>query len=126
MVGLLDIVTLRRSKPDLGLDAGRQGAVIHVHSADAYEVEFVDDTGSIVTTLGASDVGRVEPGQDVGAVHLELYSDPGGAYRWRLVAANGELIAHSESYGSKEDCLRGIQLAVRSIREAPILDRTAA
>lgn len=126
MVGLLDIVTLRTSKPDLGLDAGRQGAVIHVHSTDAYEVEFVDDTGSIVTTLGASDVGRVDTWQGAGAVSLELYSDLGGAYRWRLVTANGEVIAQSESYRSKVDCLRGIQLAVQSIREAPILDRTAA
>ncbi|MCA1569282.1 MAG: DUF1508 domain-containing protein [Chloroflexi bacterium] len=30
--------------------------------------------------------------------HMEVYRDVGGGYRWRLVAANNEITATSESY----------------------------
>ena len=44
-IHLLDTVALVRDVPDLGLVAGEVGAVVEVLSNDAYEVEFVDDSG---------------------------------------------------------------------------------
>lgn len=38
--------------------------------------------------------------------HVELYRDDAGEHRWRLVAANGEIIADSgEGYVNRDDCL---------------------
>lgn len=48
---------------------------------------------------------------------FEVYKDAESKYRFRLKAANGETIAASEGYNSKEACMDGIQ-SVRS--NAPI------
>ena len=44
-IQLLDTVALVRDLPELGLVAGEVGAVVEVLSADAFEVEFVDESG---------------------------------------------------------------------------------
>lgn len=50
---------------------------------------------------------------------FEIYKDSQGEFRWRLRAANGEVIANGEGYTSKAGCLNGIE----SVREnAPIAE----
>ncbi|MGL4552320.1 MAG: DUF4926 domain-containing protein [Gemmataceae bacterium] len=44
-IDLFATVALREDLPDLELSTGEVGAVVEVHSADAYEVEFVDQEG---------------------------------------------------------------------------------
>ena len=51
---------------------------------------------------------------------FELYKSS-GKFRWRLVAANGEIIAQGQAYASKQKALQGIDL-VRSAGDAPLLD----
>lgn len=63
------------------------------------------------------------PGREV--VHFEIYQT-GGDWRWRLVAANAEVIAWGEAYRSKADCLRAVELLQRTSAETPIEDRAAA
>ena len=48
---------------------------------------------------------------------FEWYVDNAGKYRFRLKAANGEMIATSEGYASKQGCVEGIE-SVR--KNAPI------
>jgi uncharacterized protein YegP (UPF0339 family) len=48
---------------------------------------------------------------------FEWYVDKVGKYRFRLKAANGEMIAISEGYASKQGCVDGIE-SVR--KNAPI------
>ena len=48
---------------------------------------------------------------------FEWYVDKTGKYRFRLKAANGEMIAISEGYASKQGCVEGIE-SVR--KNAPI------
>jgi len=48
---------------------------------------------------------------------FEWYVDKAGKYRFRLKAANGEMIATSEGYASKQGCVDGIE-SVR--KNAPI------
>jgi uncharacterized protein YegP (UPF0339 family) len=43
------------------------------------------------------------------AGHFEVYKDAAGKYRFRLKAANGEVIATGEAYNSKEACMDGVQ-----------------
>ena len=56
-----DTVVLRRPLPDYGLEEGDVGAVVHRHSADAFEVEFISAEGSTVAviTLRAEDLRPV-------------------------------------------------------------------
>lgn len=53
------------------------------------------------------------------AAKFEVYLDAKNEYRFRLKAGNGEVIATSEGYKSKDSCLKGID----SVKEnAPVAD----
>jgi uncharacterized protein YegP (UPF0339 family) len=56
---------------------------------------------------------------------FQVFSDKLGEYRFRLLASNGEIIAASEGYLTKEGCLNGIE-AVKKSCIAEIEDLTAA
>lgn len=57
----LDTVVLTHDVPDAGLCTGDLGAVVHLHSADVVEVEFVTAAGrtQALLTLGTADVRAV-------------------------------------------------------------------
>lgn len=40
---------------------------------------------------------------------FEVYRDTAGEYRWRLQAANGEIVAVSEGYTRSSDCQRSAE-----------------
>lgn len=52
---------------------------------------------------------------------FEVYRDRAGKYRWRLRAANGEIIASSEGYSSKAACEGGIAAVKREARKARVV-----
>ncbi len=57
-------------------------------------------------------------------MRFELFRDAAGHWRWRLRAANGEVIADSaESYVRREDCEHGIVL-VKGAAQASVVDMT--
>lgn len=63
MIRELDSVVLRVDKPELGLEAGDVGTVVHVYGGGAgYEVEFTTLTGHPlgVLTLAPEEVRAVE------------------------------------------------------------------
>lgn len=52
----------------------------------------------------------------------QIYKSSQSQWRWRLLAANNRIIAHSgESYWNKADCLAAIQL-VQGSSLAPIYE----
>ena len=53
---------------------------------------------------------------------FEMYKDKAERFRFRLVAANGEIIAASEAYESKEGCRGGIESVRTNALEAEIVD----
>jgi len=55
---------------------------------------------------------------------FEIYKDATGKYRFRLVAANNEIIAISEAYESKDGCKSGIESVKKSAPKASIADLT--
>ena len=59
-----DNVVLRRPLPDFGLETGDVGAIVHRHTDDAFEVEFVSGEGATVAvvTLRAADLRPVSAG----------------------------------------------------------------
>lgn len=52
---------------------------------------------------------------------FELYQDKAGAYRFRLKARNGEIIAVSESYTAWAGCRNGIESVKKNAPGADIL-----
>jgi len=58
-----DTIVLDKDLPDLGLQRGDLGAVVHVHSTDELEVEFVTADGNTqaLVTLPVDAVRPVAP-----------------------------------------------------------------
>lgn len=52
----------------------------------------------------------VEGGSKLSNPKYQLYQDTSGEYRFRLKAANGEIIAQGEGYESKDGALNGIEV----------------
>lgn len=60
---------------------------------------------------------------------FEIYEGKKGfwskaAYRWRLVAGNGEVVAHGEGYSSKYNAQRAVQTVADGILSAEVVDLT--
>ncbi len=55
---------------------------------------------------------------------FEIYKDSAGKFRFRLRAANSEIIAVSEGYESKASCKTGIQSVKTNAPKAKIVDMT--
>lgn len=53
------------------------------------------------------------------APRFEIYKDLDDEFRWRLRAANGEIVASSEAYTSEADARRGVETAQRLVAIAP-------
>ena len=55
-------------------------------------------------------------------MHYRMYRDVQGGWRWRLVAANGRIIADSgESYVHRQHCAEAIDLVKGSVL-APVYE----
>jgi len=52
---------------------------------------------------------------------FEVYVDKAGEFRFRLKARNGEIIAVSEGYKAKTDCLKGIESVRRNAPDAEVV-----
>ena len=55
---------------------------------------------------------------------FELYKDKSDKYRFRLKAANGEIIAVSEAYNQKASAENGIDSVRRNAQTATVSDLT--
>ena len=54
------------------------------------------------------------------AAKFELYKDKKGEFRFRLVAPNGQTIATSEGYKTKESAKNGIESVKKNAPAAPV------
>lgn len=55
---------------------------------------------------------------------FELYTDAGGKFRFRLKAANGQVIAASQAYESKKSALNGIESVRKNAGDATLDDQS--
>ncbi len=70
--------------------------------------------------VGEVEDQTVEPIVEVKHPKFEMYTDKSGEYRFRLKARNGEIIATSEGYKSKDSCENGIESVKKNAPEAEI------
>ena len=53
---------------------------------------------------------------------FEWYKDKKGKFRFRLKAANGEIIATGEAYASKDGCVNGIESVKKNAPIAKVVE----
>jgi len=53
---------------------------------------------------------------------FEVYHDKAGEYRFRLKASNGQIIAVSQAYKSRESCLKGIESVKNNAPNAEVFE----
>ena len=53
---------------------------------------------------------------------FEWYKDKAEKFRWRLKAANGEVIATSEGYNAKDSCVKGIESVKKNAPIAKVVE----
>ncbi|MBN1272513.1 MAG: YegP family protein [Candidatus Aminicenantes bacterium] len=56
------------------------------------------------------------------AAKFEIYKDKKGEFRFRLIAANGQVIANSEGYKTKAACLKGIESVKQNAPKTDIVE----
>lgn len=64
----------------------------------------------------------VGSGVKVRCPKFEVYTDKSGQFRFRLKAANGQVIAVSEGYAAKANCLNGVESVRKNAPEAEIAE----
>jgi uncharacterized protein len=74
---------------------------------------------------------KLDPYHDYGkgaemAGKFEITKDHAGKYRFHLKAANGEIIAQSQGYGTKESAKKGIESVKENAPRAKVEDLTEA
>lgn len=57
-------------------------------------------------------------------IRFEIYRDVAGTFRWRLVAANNEIVAWGEGYMSKQGAIDSANWVKRCASTAPVRDLT--
>jgi uncharacterized protein len=55
---------------------------------------------------------------------IQIYNDKNGKFRFKLVTINGETIAVSESYTTKEKALKGIESVKKSASSTIVEDKS--
>lgn len=53
---------------------------------------------------------------------FEIYKDKVGEFRFRLKAPNGEIIAVSEGYTTKQNTMKGVESVKEHAKNADIID----
>ncbi len=72
--------------------------------------------------VGGVEDQTVEPVVAVKHPKYEIYTDKAGEFRFRLKAANGQIVAASEGYKSKSGCENGIESVKKNAPEAEVVE----
>ncbi|MCI6989036.1 MAG: DUF1508 domain-containing protein [Campylobacter sp.] len=62
----------------------------------------------------------VDSSQKLSFPKFQIYADKAGKFRFRLCATNGQIIATSDDFIKKEDCLKVINLVINQAKDAEI------
>ena len=67
---------------------------------------------------------KIERGVKLAGKRFEIFKNAVGKFRFRLRAQNGEIIAESQGYESKEGCQKGIASVQENASKAETKDYT--
>jgi len=117
----------------LGGKAGKLTFEIYEDNAKEYRWRLKAANGEILATAGQGykakrdcqeGVDRIKTQANSDKVTFEVYEDKAKEHRWRLKAANGQVIAaSSEGYKAKADCDRAIALIRKEASKAEVVEK---
>jgi len=103
-------------KFDLKATNGQVIATSEVYTSKAACLNGIESVKA--NCIGEIEDQTVEPVVAVKHPKFELYTDKSGEFRFRLKAKNGEIIAVSEGYKTKENCENGIASVKKNAPDA--------
>ncbi|MBR0385777.1 MAG: YegP family protein [Erysipelotrichaceae bacterium] len=97
------------------------GEVIGVSEVYASHSGLLNGIESVKKNAAIAEVEdqTVEGFEKAGCPKFEIYTDKAGEFRFRLKAANGEIIMASEGYAQKAGCKNGIESVRKNAPESP-------
>ena len=104
-------------KFDLKADNGEVIATSEVYESRGACGKGIASVRKAAATQKIEDQTAQDPGKLTNPKY-EVYEDRGGAYRFRLRARNGQIVAVSEGYASIHGCLVGVESVRRNAPEA--------
>ena len=105
-------------KFDLKATNGEIIATSEVYSTEAACLNGVESVKNCV--VGGVEDQTVEGFEVLKHPKFEVYADKAGEFRFRLKAKNGQIIAVSEGYKTKPNCLNGGESVKKNAPDAPI------
>jgi hypothetical protein len=69
-----------------------------------------------------SNGSQYHPEEDAMAGKFEWFKDKKDKFRFRLKSGNGQIIAVSEAYESKDSCMNGIESVKKNAPDAPVVE----
>ena len=105
-------------KFDLKATNGEIIATSEVYSTEAACLNGVESVKNCV--VGGVEDQTVEGFEVLKHPKFEVYADKAGEFRFRLKAKNGQIIAVSEGYKTKPNCLNGVESVKKNAPDAPI------
>ena len=84
--------------------------------SEAYEAKAgaMNGVKSVQTNCQSKIEDTTIPGEKLPNPKYTVFKDAAGEYRFNLTAANGEIIAQSEGYETKQGCMHGIEAVQKS------------
>lgn len=107
-------------KFDLKATNGQVIATSEVYTTEAACKNGIESVKN--NCVGGIEDQTVENFEAVKHPKFEVYTDKAGEFRFRLKAKNGEVIAVSEGYKSKDSCLNGIDSVKNNAPEAETVE----
>lgn len=107
------------TKFDLKAGNGEVIATSEVYSSEASCLKGIESVRNCC--VGEIEDQTVEEVVQVKHPKFEMYVDKAGEFRFRLKAANGEIIGKSEGYKAKASAKKGIASIAKNAPDAPII-----
>lgn len=107
-------------KFDLKATNGQVIATSEVYTTEAACKNGIESVKN--NCVGGVEDQTVENFEAVKHPKFEVYTDKAGEFRFRLKAKNGEVIAVSEGYKTKDSCLNGIDSVKKNAPEAETVE----
>jgi uncharacterized protein YegP (UPF0339 family) len=129
---LWDAGSLPAAQAGKGKDAGLKFE-LYEDAAKEYRWRLKDADGKILATAGQGykskesckngiELVKTEAGTD--KLKFEVYEDKAMEHRWRLKAANGQIVAaSSDGYKAKADCEKAIEVIKKGVAKAQVEEK---
>ena len=120
MAGKFVITTAKNGEFTFNLKASN-GEVILTASETYPTISACENGIASVKNNSGTHIEDQTRGEEQKHPKYELYKDKAGEFRFRLKAANGEIIGKSEGYKAKASAKKGIASIAKNAPDAPIV-----